>query len=61
MAKDQSPGEVPARRRPGKIENITSRVSRDGGAQSGILKENVSLGHCMINSGRGGWGGEEAD
>ena len=56
MAKDQSPGEVPARRRPGKIENITSTVSRDGGAQSGILKENISLGYCINNSGLGGWG-----
>lgn len=51
MAKDQSPGEAPARRRPGEIENITSTVSQDRGAQSGILKENLSLGWRINNSG----------
>lgn len=54
MAKDRSPGEAPARQRPGKIENIASTVSPDGGAQSGVLKENTGLGYCMKNSGPGG-------
>lgn len=57
MAKAQSPGEAPARRRPGKTENITSTVSQGGGPQSGLL----SAGYC-VNSFRaqGWWEGEPA-
>lgn len=47
MAKAQSPGEAPARRQPGKIENITSTASQDGGPPSGILNE----GYCVNSSG----------